>query len=160
VEDPMPNPAASQLWNAMIHPFIKMRFLGATWYQGEANAGNPTSYACRFPAMIADWRKKFMLPDLSFFFVQLAAYRADYSLIRNAQMAALKLPKVGYAVAIDIGDPTSPFGDIHPRRKQEVGRRLALSCLNIQYGMKNVHTGPIAMSATQVYNQKDFTVSV
>jgi len=36
-------------------------------------------------------------------------------------MAALKLPNVGYAVAIDLGDPKSPFGSIHPRRKQEVG---------------------------------------
>jgi len=43
-------------------------------------------------------------------------------------MAALKLPNVGYAVAIDLGDPKSPFGSIHPRRKQEVGRRLSLSC--------------------------------
>ena len=71
------------------------------------------------------------LPDLSFFFVQLAAYSQDYSLIRDAQMAALKLPKVGYGVAIDLGDPTSPQGSIHPRRKQEVGRRLSLSCLSI-----------------------------
>jgi len=51
-----------------------MRFLGAIWYQGEANSGDPDSYACRFPAMIYDWRKKMELPDLSFFFVQLAAY--------------------------------------------------------------------------------------
>jgi hypothetical protein len=83
--------------------------------------------------MIADWRAKFQLPDLSFFFVQLAAYESDYSLIRQAQMAALALPKVGYATAIDIGDPTSPLGSIHPRRKQEVGRRLSLSCRAIQY---------------------------
>lgn len=32
-------------------------------------------------------------------------------------MTALKLNKTGYAVAIDIGDPTSPHGSIHPRRK-------------------------------------------
>ena len=101
-------------------------------YQGEANAGNPASYACRFPAMITDWRQKFDLPELSFFFVQLAAYTSDYSLIRQAQMAALKLPLVGYGTAIDIGDPTSPEGNIHPRRKQEVGRRLSLSCRAIQ----------------------------
>ena len=68
--------------------------------QGEANAGDPKSYACRFPAMIADWRAKFGLPDLSFFFVQLAPYwpRRDFTAVRNAQMAALKLPRTGYAV--------------------------------------------------------------
>ena len=83
--------------------------------------------------MISDWRAKMELA-LPFYFVQLAAYGADYSLIRQAQMAALKLKDVGYALAIDIGDPTSPFGSIHPRRKQEVGRRLSLSALEIQYG--------------------------
>eukprot|EP01043_Picozoa_sp_COSAG02_P022326 COSAG02_NODE_1158_length_14185_cov_21.954778_4_plen_85_part_00 len=84
--------------------------------------------------MIADWRSKFNLPDMSFFFVQLAPYwpRRDFTAVRNAQMAALKLPKVGYAVAIDLGDVRSPVTPIHPRRKQEVGRRLALSALSVQ----------------------------
>ena len=48
--------------------------------------------------------------NLTFVFVQLAAYpKHDYSEIRNAQMAALKLPNVGYAVAVDLGDPASPW---------------------------------------------------
>lgn len=46
----MPNPGPTQLWNAMIHPLLPMRFLAALWYQGEANAGDPSGYACRFPA--------------------------------------------------------------------------------------------------------------
>lgn len=46
-------------------------------------------------------------------------------------MAALKLPKVGYAVAIDLGDTTSPYTTIHPREKEEVGRRLSLVALAI-----------------------------
>jgi sialate O-acetylesterase len=78
------------------------------------------------------------LPKLSFFFVQLAAYTSDYAEIRDAQMAALLLPLTGFGVAIDIGDPTSPEGDIHPRRKQEVGRRLALSAQKVQYKMQGV----------------------
>jgi len=140
---PLPNPSTSQLWFGQIYPFLNMRFAGATWYQGEANAGDPESYACRFPAMIADWRQKFQLPDLSFFFVQLAAYSQDYSEIRHAQMAALKLPRTGVAVAIDLGDPSSPRGSIHPRRKQEVGRRLALACQSVHYGMDVVSSGPL-----------------
>jgi len=48
------------------------------------------------------------------------------------------------AVAIDLGDPTSPEGSIHPRRKQEVGRRLALSARAIQYGERGlVFRGPV-----------------
>jgi len=53
---------------------------------------------------------------LTFAFVQLAAFPdQDYSEIRSAQMAATALPNVGYAVAIDLGDPVSPWNSIHPR---------------------------------------------
>lgn len=98
--------------------------------------------------MISDWRTKFNLPNMSFFFVQLAPYwpRRDFTAVRNAQMAALKLPKTGYAVAIDLGDVHSPVTPIHPRRKQEVGRRLALSALSVQYGHSIVSTGPVFAS--------------
>ena len=74
-----------------------------------------------FPALIADWRAKFDLPDLPFFFVQLAAYGwHDYTHLRQAQTAALQLPGVAMATAIDLGDMKSPEGGIHPRLKQEV----------------------------------------
>ena len=147
-----PNPGPTQLWNAMIHPLLPMRFVGATWYQGEANAANPSSYACRFPAMIADWRAHFGLPSLSFVFVQLAAYaRQSFVAIRMAQTNALKLPLVGFATAVDLGDPTSPFTSIHPRRKQEVGRRMSLSMLTIQYGRRDiVSQGPTPSGAVQL----------
>lgn len=48
----------SVLYNAMIHPFLKMTIYGAIWYQGEANTGAPYTYNCTFPAMIDDWRSK------------------------------------------------------------------------------------------------------
>lgn len=56
------------------------------------------------------------------------------SVLRHDQMAALKLDKVGAAIAIDIGDdgvsPWTPrsghHGGIHPRNKSEVGRRMGL----------------------------------
>ena len=115
-------------------------------YQGEANAGDPVSYACRFPSMISDWRKKFNLPDLSFFYVQLAGYPDGkrWAYLRASQSAALRLPKVGFATAIDLADPVSPRGSIHPRRKQEVGRRLSLSARVIQYKERSglVNLGP------------------
>ena len=70
-QQPGTNPGPMQLWYAMIYPLINMRFRAAAWYQGEANDGEYTSYCCRFPAMIADWRKKMGL-TLPFFWVQLA----------------------------------------------------------------------------------------
>lgn len=98
-------PKDTQLWNAMIHPLLPMRFTGALWYQGEANAGDPASYACRFPAMITDWRRRFELPQLTFLYVELAGYHPGetWPEMRAAQGAARQLPKVGYATAIDLG---------------------------------------------------------
>jgi len=136
----------SQLWNALIHPFLPMRLTGVIWYQGEANGNDPVSYSCRFPAMISDWRKKFNLPFLSFFYVELAGLdnKENFVLLRAAQAAALQLPKVGMATAIDLNDPASPQGAIHPRRKQEVGRRLSLAVRAIQYRERNglTYLGP------------------
>jgi sialate O-acetylesterase len=43
------------------------------------------------------------------------------------------------AVTVDIGN----VGDIHPRNKQEVGRRLALWALGRTYGRKGCVSGPL-----------------
>lgn len=80
-----------------------------------------------------------------FLFVQLANYeggdaKADnWARLREAQMRALALPATGMAVAIDIG--TSK--DIHPRNKQEVGRRLALLARAQVYGEGVDCFGPV-----------------
>jgi hypothetical protein len=75
-------------------------------------------------------------------------------------MAALKLRHVGFAVAIDLGDAFSPVNPIHPRRKQEVGRRLALSELAVQYAEKGVvFTGPSFTSFAANANATEATVS-
>jgi len=129
----------SVLYNGMIAPLLPMRFAGEIWYQGESNAGDPPNYACRFPAMIADYRAKFELPDFSFFYVELAAFNRDYSEIRRAQKHALALPNVGFGTAIDLGYPGAP---IHSPRKQEVGRRLSLSAQALRYKLPVTHEGP------------------
>jgi hypothetical protein len=147
------HPSASSLWNGMIYPLLRMRFAGVAWYQGEANFQDPPGYACRFPAMIADWRVKMDNPNLTFVFVQLAAYpKHDYSETRNAQMSGAELSDVGYAVALDLGDPASPWDCVHPRRKQEVGRRLALAAIHQRYseGGIDTTTTPSTSSSTNV----------
>lgn len=144
--DPSPN-TPSVLWNGMIVPLLHMRFAGAAWYQGEANSGAPVPYACQFPAMISDWRLKFGL-QLPFYFVQLAPFLGDTSFpaLRWAQTAALALPNTGMAVAMDLGDPGSPEGSIHPRDKQTVGLRLALNALALQYSVSVPYAGPSVAS--------------
>ena len=52
------------------------------------------------------------------------------------------------AVATDLGDPTSPYGSVHIRDKQDVGARLALAAQSVAYNMADVYySGPIAARA-------------
>ncbi len=59
--------------------------------------------------------------------------------LRETQFEALSLPKTGMVVTMDIGNLT----DIHPKDKQEVGRRLVLLALANEYGQKLVSSGPL-----------------
>ena len=53
------------------------------------------------------------------------------------------------AVAIDLGDLSSPYGSIHPRDKQDVARRLVLGALNVAYHRTSVNfQGPVPTRAT------------
>jgi sialate O-acetylesterase len=58
---------------------------------------------------------------------------------REAQARSLDLPHTGMAVTIDIGDEK----DVHPRNKQDVGKRLALIALAKTYGRPVECTGPV-----------------
>ena len=144
------------LYNAMIHPLVPYGLRGAIWYQGESNNGEGMYYLDRMKALIGGWRKVWNQQDLPFYMVQLAPYnyskkdpatdRAVTSLaeIWEAQAETVKqVPHTGMAVINDIGN----VNDIHPRNKQEAGRRLALIALANDYGRKDlVSSGPVYRS--------------
>ncbi|MEK7412032.1 MAG: sialate O-acetylesterase, partial [Planctomycetota bacterium] len=138
---------ATSLYNGMIAPLVPMTFTGAIWYQGEANAGAAASYHGLLSAMITDWRTRLGQGDFPFLIVSLANFmeridtpsEAQWAELREAQaVTAKKLPACGLAIAIDIGDAQ----DIHPKNKQEVGRRLALNALALVYGQQIEWSGP------------------
>jgi len=143
------NEVPTVLYNAMLHPLLSYPIKGVLWYQGESNAGPGDAFAYRdlFRAMIADWRAGWGRGDVPFLFVQLANFHAatpepddsSWALLRESQSSALALPRTAQAVAIDIGDAN----DIHPRNKQEVGRRLALAACSVAYGEKLEFSGPM-----------------
>ena len=137
------------LYNAMIAPLTPMAIRGAIWYQGESNAGSTersAEYKLLFRTMIEDWRKAWRLGDFPFLFVQLAGFTAgataDWPLLRESQNAALALKNTGVAVAIDVGEEK----DIHPKNKQDVGRRLALAARSAAYKEKVEFSGPMYQS--------------
>jgi sialate O-acetylesterase len=134
-----PHNIAGMLYNGMIAPLIEFPIRGVIWYQGESNAGRAEQYETLFPAMIESWRTAWNQGDFPFYFVQLANFKERneepvndaWAELRDAQTQTLQLPNTGMAVAIDIGEAN----DIHPKNKQEVGRRLALWALAEDYGI-------------------------
>lgn len=136
----------SVLYNAMINPIVPFTIKGAIWYQGESNADKAYQYRELFPLMIKDWRQKWNI-NFPFYFVQLANFTAvknqpaesNWAELREAQLKTLNLEKTGMAVTIDIGEAN----DIHPKNKQEVGRRLSLIALANEYGKKVTFSGPV-----------------
>lgn len=137
------------IYNGMIAPLVPYALRGVLWYQGETNASRHDEYASLFTALIKQWRSDFGQP-LPFYFVQLANFEAQagnrgdsWAFLREAQARALKLPATGMAVTVDIGDPK----DVHPRNKQEVGRRLALHARKQLLGEKIETDGPTFVSA-------------
>lgn len=132
------------LYNGMLAPVIPLSIRGAIWYQGESNVGRAHEYATLFPTMIADWRARFGQGDFPFLFVQLAPYKYDGTTklaeLWDAQLKSLAVPGVGMCVTTDITN----INDIHPKNKQDVGKRLALWALANSYGKKDlVYSGPL-----------------
>ena len=149
------NQQPTLLYNAMIRPLQPFPVRGVIWYQGESNAGSveqAMAYREQFPAMIGQWRKQWNAPELPFLWVQLASWHSGgdqgdtspWAVLRESQTATLSLPATAQAVAIDIGD----VADIHPKNKQDAGKRLALAARHVAYGEAVVHSGPVFAGAS------------
>lgn len=171
---PAPNPGVGAgtpvaLYNANVAPIVPFAIKGALWYQGESNRGEGMLYEKKMQALINGWRSAWGQGDFPFYFVQLAPYTyvrdpkgpdgkvtplpVDVKLkeqqklaeIWEAQAAVLKSVKnTGMAVTTDITN----LADIHPKNKQDVGKRLALWALAKDYGKQDlVYSGPLYKSA-------------
>ena len=134
----------------MLAPLVPYGIKGAIWYQGESNADRAYQYRKLFAAMIRDWRRSWNTGDFPFYFVQLANFMqrkaepgdSAWAELREAQQMTLSLPNTGMAVIIDVGEA----GDIHPRDKQTVGKRLALIAQTHDYGQDVEYSGPVYSS--------------
>jgi sialate O-acetylesterase len=128
------------LYNGMIAPLVPFAIRGAIWYQGEANHGDRMLYTEKMKAVIGGWREVWQQGDFPFYYVQIAPYSygaEDPGILPafwEAQAAAESIPNTGMAVITDIAD----LKDIHPKNKQDVGKRLALIALAKTYGRKDV----------------------
>lgn len=147
---PLPPGGAQQeptvLYNAMLHGLVPFAMRGSIWYQGESNHGEGMLYVEKTKALVEGWRQVFQNPSLPYYYVQIAPYQYGSEAptvlpeFWEAQAAIEKtIPNTGMIVIHDVGN----LNDIHPKNKQEVGRRLALLALAKTYGQKNlVCAGP------------------
>ncbi len=131
------------LFNGKIAPLVPYRVRGVLWYQGEANSTPVKApfYQHQLPLLVNDWRSRWGY-ELPFAWVQLPNFAGagrDWPTVRQAMLQTLKLPKTGMAITLDIGE----VNDIHPKNKQEVGRRLALWALGTVYGKSVPTSGPL-----------------
>ena len=152
-EGPMPGHPFQPgfLHDAAIAPLAGLGLAGAIWYQGESNAtladmqvaADPAWCRTSLTALIDDWRDTLARPELPFLMVQLPGMGRAWMAYREVQRQVAKLPGVGLAVTLDLGHPT----DVHPRRKREVGARLAGLALHGVYG-QDLPRSPAAQGAT------------
>jgi sialate O-acetylesterase len=143
------------LYNGMIAPLVPFSVKGVLWYQGETPCpGGHAVHRRLLTGMIADWRRQFASPDAWFLIVQLPVLGGPPT--RNPEdvgAAAIRAvqwdvgraaPNADTAVITDLGDPN----DIHPKNKQDVGKRLALIAQARAYGKAVEHSGPVLESVT------------
>lgn len=129
------------LYNGLIAPVAGYTARGFAWYQGESNRRESGRYARLMQEMVGFWRARWgdTKAAMPFLYVQIAPYdykdadATDGVLVMEAQSDALKLiPNAAMIATTDLGEKTC----IHPRKKREVGERLAAEALIRAYGMR------------------------
>ena len=149
---PVTHHGMTKIFNTVINPIIPYGIRGVIWYQGESSWGQGEHYFYKKKSLIQSWRKLWKQGNFPFYTVQLANLHKfnenaeggeGYAKIREAQRRSLELPKTGLAVTYDIGNPVN----IHPKNKQDVGKRLSLWALAQEYGRSSlVYSGPLFQS--------------
>lgn len=121
------------LYNGKVVNLVPYTLRGMLWYQGEGNArSNPELYRKQLTQLVTSWRMLWK-EEVPFAWVQLPNYTSPgegWPRIRESMMKTLELPKTGMAITIDLGDAA----DIHPKNKQDVGKRLSFWALGTVYG--------------------------
>ena len=124
------------LFHTMLEPIAPYTFRGVIWYQGESDEYFGGLFEPLTRALIRRWRVLWN-EDLPFLMVQLPPFEymmepLNFVPIREMQeRIAQDTPLVSLVCAMDAGLRY----DIHPKRKQPIGRRLALQALRRVYGL-------------------------
>lgn len=132
------------MYNAMLHPLIGYNVRGFLWNQGESNVGRHDTYPAHQRDMVAEWRHKWNLGELPFYFVEIPGWEYgnpdgdEAALFRECQHKAAEItPNSGIVCTSDLVYPYE-VKDIHARKKREIGERLAFMAAARTYGVAGV----------------------
>ena len=127
-----------RLYNGMIHGLEPYTMKGIVWFQGDGNGQHPEEYPELIKTLISTWRKHFGA-ELPFYYAEInnmftaqtkPVEPGALPRIREAQNAALELPRTGVVSTIDLGIAE----DAHFPVKQPAGDRMARLVLSEVYG--------------------------
>lgn len=126
-------------YNAMIYPLSRYPVKGAILYQGENNQGTPYIYPKFMKALTENWRELWG-NEMPFYIAQICPYQRIWDFATNYSNPAMRYMQAVAAETIEgcaaeVNDDVGDTMNIHPRKKKEVGERLAWLALDMTYGM-------------------------
>lgn len=135
--DGSPNRAGSA-YNSMVYPLSVYPVKGVIWYQGENNQGMPYLYPDFFRTMVSCWRTLWQ-DEIPFYVAQICPYERIWDYPTNYSNPAMRYMQAVAAesvrgCAVEVNDDVADIHDIHPKKKKEVGQRLAWLALDQTYG--------------------------
>ena len=141
------------LYHMMLQKICPCAARGVLWYHGESDAAHATIYDRLLQAVIRCFRDSFR-QELPFLLVQLAPFGRwlgcrgeQFPQLRRCQERASREVEGVYMTSImDLG----MYEDLHPKRKMEVGRRLALLAMGKIYGGELLCECPELLDACRV----------
>ncbi|MBR1640074.1 MAG: hypothetical protein IJ688_11875 [Treponema sp.] len=158
--------APSALYENMLKEIAGFSVRGVIWYQGESDDEKAEIYGKLFTALIKCWRELWKkrneeMTDLPFIFAQLAPLGiwgmtsgVKYPVIRKKQEdVSMNVENTFMISTSDVGN----VYDIHPKQKEPVGERFALSARKHVYNEDICADSPKAVSA--VINEKKIIIT-
>lgn len=138
--DGSPNICGSA-YNAMIYPLSRYPVKGVIWYQGSNNQDQPYIYPDFFRTLAENWRSVWK-NEMPFYIAQICPYERVWDFPTNYSNPAMRYMQAVSAesvpgCAVEVNDDVADIHDIHPKKKKEVGQRLAWMALEQTYGMES-----------------------
>lgn len=146
--NPYDSSAYGSLYESMFKTIIPFGVKGVIWYQGESDRNYPNPdikarYKTGFRLLEKTWRRDLINPEMPIFTVEIAPYdyarwegKGEVCMSAEIRLAQEDLSHDDNVYMISLGD-SGEMGDIHPRNKIVVGKRLANSALSVLY-RKNI----------------------